>query len=177
MGSHPPPPTVIPRGVSVSVMLAERVWRAWTRTVRALSCPALRFARANGQTGPCTFVPQGQRSARLKVIASKGRMLIGSSSFRARNQEPLSFVQLERLEGAVRRVHEPQMPDSFAGIDRGACHADQLLRVEAESTSHTPIRREAEVRRVRQIPPSAPGATPRGRGPGCPRRGAAPVHR
>ena len=30
----------------------------------------------------------------------------------------LPFVQLERLEGAVHRVDEPQVPDPFASIDR-----------------------------------------------------------
>ena len=43
--------------------------------------PASRFARANGQAGRSTLAPPAQRSPRLKVIASNGRMLTGSSSF------------------------------------------------------------------------------------------------
>ena len=39
-------------------------------------------AEVNGsQADHCMHAPQGQRSARLKVIASNGRMLTGSSSF------------------------------------------------------------------------------------------------
>ena len=43
---------------------------------------------------------------------------VSSLSFRARNQQPLPFVQLESVERPVRRVHEPQVSDAFAGIDR-----------------------------------------------------------
>ena len=45
-----------------------------------VTCFAIRAGKP-GQAGPRTLAPQGQRSPRLKVIASNGRMLTGSSSF------------------------------------------------------------------------------------------------
>ena len=52
---------------------------------------------------------QGHRSPRLKVIASNGGMLTGSSSF--------AVTQLERPERKVRRVDEPQVEDAREGVD------------------------------------------------------------
>ena len=56
---------------------------------------------------------------------------------RVRNLEPLPFVQLEGLAGAVRRVDEPQVGDSFAGVDAGRLTFRSKSRVESTSVSHT----------------------------------------
>ena len=53
---------------------------------------------------------RARASPRLKVIASNRPDAHGVVVLRARNQQPLPVVQLERFEGAVRRIHEPQMP-------------------------------------------------------------------
>ena len=57
-------------------------------------------------------VPQAERDRIERLDADRIVVL------RAGNQEPLPVVEPKRLEGAVRRVDEPQVGNSFARIDR-----------------------------------------------------------
>ena len=70
------------------------------------------------------------------MIASNGRMLIGSSSFALANQEPLPVVGFERLEGAVHRIDEPQVGNSFARIDRAFAMQVEAARRGGENLAH-----------------------------------------
>ena len=82
-------------------------------------------------TGPCFAIRAGEWSSRSlyarpsgpEVGEAEGDRIEGTDAdrvvvLRARNQQPLPVVEFERLEGAVRRVDEPQVGNSFAGIDR-----------------------------------------------------------
>ena len=75
--------------------------------------------RVGCRSGPEVAEAEGDRIER----ANAHRVVV----LGARNQKPLPVVELERLERAVRRVHEPQMPDAFAGIDRPLVTADGAL--------------------------------------------------
>ena len=66
---------------------------------------------------------------------------------------PLAVAELERLEGAVRRVDEPKVRDPFAGVDR------------APRAPRTPSQAGGSRRGCRDSPAFARGANPRGRGP------------
>ena len=81
-------------------------------------------------TVPCFAIRAGQPSRSLyarpsgpEIAEAEGDRIERADAdrlvvLRARNQEPLPVVQLERLKRAIRRVDEPEVPDSFAGIDR-----------------------------------------------------------
>ena len=67
-------------------------------------------SRREAGAGHSAHDHQGQRSPRLNVMASNGRMPTGSSSFALGNQQPLPVVELERLEGmAEREGFEPSV--------------------------------------------------------------------
>ena len=70
--------------------------------------------------------------------------------FGAGNQHPLAVAELERLEGAVRRVDEPQVRDAFAGIDGALAVQVMPARRVRDYLAH-PVRRQRDVSRLGKI--------------------------
>ena len=76
-------------------------------------------------------IPQAERDRIERPYADRIIVLC------RRDKHPLSFAELERLQGAVGRVDELQVPDFFGGRRPGACPVDRAGRVETDSTSHS----------------------------------------
>ena len=100
--------------------------KSLVRLIRSLSphgevlsfCYATRPVRAGtGCIASRYNYSYGQRSARLKVIASERADAHRIVVLRRRDQHPLPVAELERLEGAVGRLDEPQVRDAFARVE------------------------------------------------------------
>ena len=121
--------------------------------------------------------PLRTRDSGPEVPEAEGDRIEGAEAdrlivLRARNQHPLPFTQLERLQGPVRGVDEPQVIDPLVRVDGAfllevdaACRRRQNLR--------DPVRSEGEVGGVGKF--GHPFAAPPGEVPGrgSRRRGAA----
>ena len=81
------------------------------------------------------------RSPRLKVIASRGRMLTGSSSFAVAMSAHSRSRSSKASRGALRQVHEPQVAHPFAGIESTAVGEFPSVLLSGEHLAH-PVRPE-----------------------------------
>ena len=65
---------------------------------------------------------------------------------RARDQQPLPVVELERLESAIDRVDEPQVWDRLReGVDWARCSFRSSSRVDVRHRLAHPVRRERDL--------------------------------
>ena len=108
------------------------------------------FARANRVKRTTVRTPSGPKIAQAEGDRIERTDAHGVVVLRARNQQPLPASQLERLEGAIDWVDEPQVGHSFAGIDRALSVQVDLAGRVRKHLAH-PVGREGEVRGAGQL--------------------------
>ena len=99
-----------------------------------------------------------------EITEAEGNRIEGGDAYGivplcAPDRHPLPFTQIERLQGAVNRIHKPQMPHVFTRINRALHMQVKPARRGGEHFAN-PIGRHGEIRRagvVRHPIPTPPG--------------------